>query len=85
MKKSLLLSIVLGALTVLSAHADFVIGGKTYSADTLVRRQVGPGMINTIVRIPDMPLNVYMVEVDLNNPNNRVETTYGQGIVGKTE
>ena len=85
MKKTLLMSIVLGALTVLTAHADFVIGGKTYSADTLVRRQVGPGMVNTIVRIPDMPLNVYMVEVDLNNPNNRVETTYGYGTVGKTE
>ena len=85
MKKTLLMSIVLGALTVLTAHADFVIGGKTYSADTLVRRQVGPGMVNTIVRIPDMLLNVYMVEVDLNNPNNRVETTYGYGTVGKTE
>lgn len=42
-------------------------------------------MINAIVRLPDFPLNVYVVTVDLNNPNNRVETTYGRGIVGKTE
>ena len=42
-------------------------------------------MINVIVRLPDFPLNVYVVTVDLNNPNNRVETTYGRGIVGKTE
>lgn len=85
MKKSLLLTIALGLLTVLSVRADFVLNGKTYSADTLVRRQVGPGMMNTIVRIPGLPLNVYVVEVDLNNPNNRVETTYGYNTVGKTE
>ena len=65
------------ALAALPAGADITIKGQTYSADTLVRRQVGPGMINTIVRIPDKPLNIY--------PNNRVETTYGYTRVGKTE
>ena len=84
MKKILLLFLMFVAI-VLPARADFTIKGKTYSADTLVRRQVGPGMVNTIVRIPDKPLNIYVVEVDLNNPNNRVETTYGYNTVGKTE
>ena len=69
----------------LSARADFVIDDKTYSADTLVHRQVGPGMVNTIVRIPGYPLNVYVLEVDLNDPNNRVETTIGYNTVGRTE
>ena len=73
---------ILGCLTV---RADFLIDGKTYDADTQVHRQVGPGMVNTIVRIPGYPLNVYVMEVDLNNPNNRVETTIGYNTVGRTE
>ena len=77
--------LMLTIVAFLPAHADFVIDGTTYSADTLVHRQVGPGMINTIVRIPGYPLNVYVMEVDLNNPNNRVETTIGYNTVGRTE
>ena len=86
MKKNFVhLLLVLFTLCVLPTRADIMIDGTTYHADTLVHRQVGPGMINTIVRLPDFPLNVYVISVDLNNPNNRVETTYGRGIVGKTE
>ena len=77
--------LVLPIVVCLSARADFLIDAKVYSADTLVHRQVGPGMVNTIVRIPDYPLNVYVLEVDLNNPNNRVETTIGYNTVGRTE
>lgn len=68
-----------------TASAQILIDNTAYRADTLVHRQVGPGMINTIVRIPDYPLNVYVMEVDLNNPNNRIETTIGYNTVGKTE
>lgn len=85
MKKSLLLLLTALTLSFFSAHADIVIDGKTYHADTLVYRQVGPGIVNAIVRLPGFPLNVYVVTVDLNNPNNRVETTYARGILGKTE
>ena len=73
------------AACVLAARADIVIDNKTYHVDTLVHHQVGPGIINTIVRFPDYPLNVYVLSVDLNDPNNRVETTFGHGIIGKTE
>ena len=85
MKKNLLLMLVLMVLAGSAARADFVINDNTYRVDTLVHRLVGPGMVNTIVRIPDYPLNVYVTEVDLNNPNNRVETTIGYNTVGKTE
>ena len=77
--------VMLPIVVCLSARADFQIDEKTYRADTLVHRQVGPGMVNTIVRIPEYPLNVYVMEVDLNNPNNRVETTIGYNTVGRTE
>ena len=85
MNRSFFLFVVAVVTICLSARADFVIDDKTYSADTLVHRQVGPGMVNTIVRIPDYPLNVYVMEVDLNNPNNRIETTIGYNTVGRTE
>ncbi len=85
MNRKLLLSLVVSLLACVSARADFVIDGTTYAVDTLVHRQVGPGMVNTIVRIPGYPLNVYVLEVDLNNPNNRIETTIGYNTVGRTE
>ena len=84
MKKTLLILAML-ALSVIAVRADIVIGNKTYHADTLVHRQIGPGTINTIMRLPDYPLNVYVLSCDLNNPNNRIESTFGRGIVGKTE
>ncbi len=84
MKKILLFLLILASTSIL-ADAEFVIDGQTYAVDTLVHRQVGPGMVNTIVRIPGYPLNVYVMEVDLNNPNNRVETTIGYNTVGRTE
>lgn len=65
--------------------AGINIGGTIYSADTIVHRQVGPGIYNTIIRIPDVPLNVYLLEADLNNPYNRVETTIGYNTLGRTE
>lgn len=85
MKNKLLLLFLILASVAFSARADFVLNGNTYPADTMLRRQVGPGMINTIVRIPGIPLNVYVVEVDLNNPYNRVETTYANSKLGSTE
>ncbi len=85
MNMRLLLLVMVTAIAGLTARADFVIDGTAYGVDTLVHRQVGPGMVNTIVRIPGYPLNVYVMEVDLNNPNNRIETTIGYNTVGRTE
>jgi hypothetical protein len=65
--------------------AGINIGGTVYTADTIMRRQVGPGIYNTIIRIPDYPLNVYLLETDLTNPYNRVETTIGYNTLGRTE
>ena len=67
------------------AMADIVIGGTSYRVDTVEMRQVGPGMRLIIARIPDYPLNVYLLSTDLNNPHNRIETTFGYGTLGRTE
>lgn len=67
------------------ATASVMIGTKEYSADTLFHRVIGPGVVNTIIRLPDYPLNVYLLEADMNNPYNRIETAQGQNLLGKTE
>ena len=86
MKKVILLfSLLLAAVAMVPLHADIVINGVAYHADTLQRRQVAPGTISTIVRLPDYPLNIYLIESDMNNPYNRVETTFGRGTLGYTE
>ena len=85
MKRNLLICLVLALLACVPAQASFFVDGVTYRADTIVHRQVGPGMVNTILRLPQYPLNVYVVAVDLNNPNNRVETTFAYGILGRSE
>lgn len=84
MKKAFVI-IAMMVLGYCSADAGINIGGTIYSADTIMHRQVGPGIYNTIIRIPDYPLNVYLLETDLTNPYNRVETTIGYNTLGRTE
>jgi len=85
MRKELLLMLLMAVVAIIPLRADIVINGTAYHADTLVRRQVAPGTINTIVRLPDYPLNIYLIETDLNDPNNRVETTFAKNELGNTE
>ena len=55
--KKLLLTLAMTSLIAGTAAADIVIDGKSYVADTLVHKQVGPGVVHTIVRLPDIPIN----------------------------
>ncbi len=83
--KKILSAIALLACCTCTMTAGINIGGTVYSADTIMHRQVGPGIYNTIIRIPDYPLNVYLLEADMTNPYNRVETTIGYNTLGRTE
>ena len=83
--KKILSTIAMLSLGTCAMMAGINIGGTVYSADTIMHRQVGPGIYNTIIRIPDYPLNVYLLETDLTNPYNRVETTIGYNTLGRTE
>ncbi len=84
MKKFTTLLLLL-VMCVLYADAQAVIGGRNYRVDTIMHRQIGPGVMQTIVRIPEYPLNVYMLEVDVTNKYNRVETTQAKNTLGATE
>lgn len=61
------------------------INGVQKSVDTLVYRQVGPGVMYASLNFPDYPLNVHMMTVDLNNQYNSVETFQANNKVGSVE
>ncbi len=72
-------------MCLLSVNAQVVLNGKNCSVDTILHRQIGPGVKHTIVRVPEYPLNAYVLEMDLNNSYNRVETTQANNTLGKQE
>ncbi len=85
MKKSLLF-MLFAYIGITIAHADVInIQGIDYQIDVLIDRDLGPGVNYKRLRIPDFPLNVNMITMDLNNPYNRIETTQGGEQLGKTE
>ena len=83
-KKSLavLLAVLAGASCL---SASVVIDETEFQTDTLIQKQIGPGVVYTRIRIPEYPLNINTIKVDLNNPYNRIETTVGQDVLGSTE
>ena len=76
--RKLLLTIAFTVIFATAMKASVNIGAKEYAADTLFHRVIGPGIVNTIIRLPDYPLNVYLLEADMSNPYNRIETAQGQ-------
>lgn len=82
--KSGLVLCLFNITTVLYAGSIDILG-VAKSIDTLEYKVVGPGTVYTRFSLPDYPLSVYMMTVDLNNPYNFVETFQAGEQVGKTE
>ena len=69
-----------------SAGAETVTtGGNTYEIQTLIDREVGPGIRYTRLRLPSYPLNVNMLRIDVTNPYNSIETTQANDKLYGTE
>lgn len=86
MKKSLLSLFAFAAIGAMSAEAaSFTIDEKVYDYDLLIKKEIGPGVTYHRIRIPDYPLNINYMTVDLTNPYNRVETQQGQEKIGSLE
>jgi len=74
--------ICLAALSLLAlsglARDHWTIGDKAYEVDTLIfPHLVGPGVMAAKYDIPDLPLKVSVVEMDLTNPYMKMETCLG--------
>lgn len=84
MKKLLLLSVLVGTVAPMFAES-FTTGGTEYQIVTLIDREIGPGIRYTRLRVPDFPLNVNMLRIDVTNPYNSVETTQANDLLYGTE
>lgn len=59
-----------------AANAETVnLGGTDYTIETKIDRQLAPGVQYLRLRLPDYPLNVNLLKVDMTNPSVIVETT----------
>ena len=85
MRKFTVLLMAIICFSSISAPRKVVLNDKEYEVDTIMRRQVGPGIIHTRVRVPGYPLNAYVLEMDMTNAYNRVETTQAYNTLGRTE
>ena len=80
--------ILIGALSLLcgaGANATINIAGVAKQVDTLECRSVGPGVQYVRMHMPEYPLDVYTLTIDLNNPYNDVNTFIGKDHAGTTE
>ena len=70
----------------LNVQAETVmLGDKEYDVNTLIDREIGPGVRYTRLRIPNFPLNVNMLRIDASNPYNSIETTQANDRLYNTE
>lgn len=82
---------ILGSIIWLTGTGGWIMAGTldilgvSKQVDTLMYRSVGPGVMYTSMHMPDYPINVYMLTIDLKNPYNSIETFQAGNTVGKTE
>ena len=72
--KKFWLSFGLSIAAIPAVAGTFMIQGTEYTYDEIIRKEIGPGVVYHRLRIPDFPLNVNYLEVDLTNPYNAIET-----------
>ena len=68
------------------AQVDTIfINDKNYHVDVIESQDIGPGIHHYRLRIPEYPLNVNILQMDMNNPYNRIETFQASDTHFKTE
>lgn len=76
--KLFFLALMLAAAIPASALTHWSLNGKAYQVDTLIYpHPVGPGVTLSKYDLPEMPLKVSVMEVDLTNPYIQFETCLG--------
>ena len=86
MRKRLLTMMLLSMGLMASAQVDnILINDNNYHVDVIESQDIGPGIHHYRLRIPDYPLNVNILQMDMNNPYNRIETFQASEAHFKTE
>jgi hypothetical protein len=77
MKRLFALLCMASALLPLSAK-DLYVNSQTYEVDTIVtKHKIGPGTTYAYYRLPDRPMEIHVLEVDLSNPYINIEVCNG--------
>lgn len=85
MKKTLLF-LTLAAFGLTASAAGININGQDYAVDTMVvKHSVGPGTQYAYYRLPQRPLEIHVLEVDLSNPYIKLEVWNGGQAAVATE
>lgn len=75
-KKLLKTALFAVALTSFPAMGETIeVSGTTYELTRLIERDLGPGVHYMRLRLPDYPLNVNILTMDMDNEYNTIETT----------
>lgn len=86
MKNILLILFLLLLGPCLIAQEYITINDKPYRIDTLIyKHRVGPGTEYVYVDLPEFPLKIHVLEIDLKNPNVMLETCLGGDSAVATE
>jgi len=84
--KQAIIFLAVAAMFTTNINAETVtLNDQEYEINTLIDRDLGPGVRYTRLRIPDYPLNVNMLRIDVSNPYVSVETTQASDKLYGTE
>ena len=84
-KRILSMLLLVMGLTATAQVDNILINDKNYHVDVIESQDIGPGIHHYRLRIPDYPLNVNILQMDMNNPYNRIETFQASDTHFKTE
>lgn len=87
MKKFILMAALVLSFQAATADEPITLttNGKNCTVNILLDRDLGPGIRYTRMRLPEYPLNVNMLRVDVTNPYNRMVTTQANNRLYSTE
>lgn len=79
-------TILASSATIASAQNTMYVNGQNYAIDTIVpKHSVGPGCEYAFYRLPDRPMTVHVLEMDLTNPYVDMQVVNGGDAAVATE
>ncbi|MBR3830935.1 MAG: phosphodiester glycosidase family protein [Muribaculaceae bacterium] len=79
-------AILASCSTIASAQNTMYVNGKDYAIDTIIpKHSVGPGCEYAFYRLPDRPMTVHVLEMDLTNPYVDMQVVNGGDAAVATE
>lgn len=79
-------TLLASSFTIASAQNTMYVNGQNYAIDTIVpKHSVGPGCEYAFYRLPDRPMTVHVLEMDLTNPYVDMQVVNGGDAAVATE